>query len=161
MSQQALAIAAGITQNGVFRLEAGETNPQLSTLQEVAAALKCSVRDLVAGSSGLPSILDQRFRRLKRVVESGDNAAIKAMDSGLEIAEALLERSGGRRPLPPLERKIIVKGQGRQSEADKLFWMKGPIRQRSEADDRTVETVVRKGANPFANPSAKHDTKNK
>jgi transcriptional regulator with XRE-family HTH domain len=105
LSQKALAIAAGITQNGVFRLEAGETNPQLTTLQEVAAALKCSVRDLVAGSSSLPPILDQRYRRVKRVVESGDTAAIKAMDNGLELAEALLERSGGRRPLPPLDRK--------------------------------------------------------
>jgi transcriptional regulator with XRE-family HTH domain len=159
MSQQALAAAADITQNGVFRLEAGETNPQLSTLQQIAAALKCSVRDLVAGSTNTDPILAERFRRVRRVVEAGDDAASKALDNGLETAEALLERSGGRRGLPPLRR--IVKGEGRCSPADDLLWMRGPHQRRSEADDKVVETVVRKGGKPFRNSGTTDETKNK
>jgi transcriptional regulator with XRE-family HTH domain len=76
----------------VFRLEAGETNPQLATLRQVAAALKCSVRDLVAGSSESSSILAERVRQVRRVVEAGDETALRILDSGLEAAEALLDR---------------------------------------------------------------------
>jgi transcriptional regulator with XRE-family HTH domain len=161
MSQQALADAARLTQNGVFRLEYGRTNPQLSTLQQIASALGCSVRDLVAGSSETEPILAERFRRVRRVVEAGDEAALKAMDNGLETAEALLERSGGRRGLPPLNRKIIVKGEGRRSPAYDLFWMRGPHQRRSEADDQTVAQTVRKAGEPFRNSGTTHETKKK
>ena len=161
LSQQALAAAAGITQNGVFRLEAGETNPQLATLQQVAGALRCSVRDLVAGGSQTSPILADRFRRVRRVVEAGDEAALKAMDSGLETAEALLERSGGRRPSPPLERKVVVKGEGRRSPADELLWMKGPHARRSMADGEVAEKAVTKAAKGFRNTGATNETKNK
>jgi len=161
LSQQALAAAAGITQNGVFRLEAGETNPQLMTLQQVAGALRCSVRDLVAGGSQTSPILADRFRRVRRVVEAGDEAALKAMDSGLETAEVLLERSGGRRPSPPLERKIVLKGEGRRSPADELLWMKGPHKRRSEADGEAAEEAVTKAAKTFRNTGATKDSKNK
>jgi transcriptional regulator with XRE-family HTH domain len=157
MSQQSLAAVSGITQNGVFRLERGETNPQLSTLQQIATSLKCSVRDLVAGSSNTDPILAERFRRVRRVVEADDEVALKAMDNGLETAEALLERSGGRRGLPPLR----VKGEGRHSPTDDLLWMRGPHQRRSEADNKLVETVVRKADEPLRNSGTTQETKNK
>jgi transcriptional regulator with XRE-family HTH domain len=157
MSQQALAAAAGITQNGVFRLENGETNPQLSTLQQVAASLKCSVRDLVVGSSDKLPILAERLVRIKRVLESEDQAAIKAMDNGIETAEALLGRSGGRRGLPPLR----ITGEGRRSQTDDLLWMRGPHQRRSDADDQTVVQTVRKASKPFGNSGTTHETRNK
>jgi transcriptional regulator with XRE-family HTH domain len=89
LSQQQLADAAEITQGGYFRIEAGETNPQLSSLQKIAAALDCTVRDLVAGMSDAEQVLTERYRRLRRVVESGDDVAIRAVDCTLECAEAL------------------------------------------------------------------------
>jgi transcriptional regulator with XRE-family HTH domain len=97
MSQQALADAAKITQNGVFRLEAGATNPQLTTLQRIAAALECSVRYLVSGAPDREPAYADRYQRIQRIVESGDDIAIRAMDGGLVSAEELLERGGSRR----------------------------------------------------------------
>jgi XRE family aerobic/anaerobic benzoate catabolism transcriptional regulator len=97
MSQQALATAAGITQNGVFRLEAGKTNPQLTTLQHIAAALGCSVRYLVSGTPERDPSFADRYQRIVRIVESRDDMAIRTMDGGIESAEELLERGGSRR----------------------------------------------------------------
>jgi len=159
LSQQALAAASGITQNGIFRLEAGETNPQLTTLQKVAEALNCTVRDLVAGSSDCAPILEERVRRVKRVLQSGDPAAMKAMDNGLEAAEALLERTVRKLSEPPLKR--VVKGEGRRSPADELLWMKGPHARRSMADGEVAAKAVQKVAKGFKNTGATNETKNK
>lgn len=159
LSQQALATAAEITQNGIFRLEAGETNPQLSTLRQIAAALGCSVRELVVGASSDDPILAQRLGRVKRLVESKDPAAIRAMDNGLETAEALLERVVRNLKQPLLKR--IVKGAGRRSPADDLFWMKGPLAGRSETDDNAAPKGVRKAGKPFRNSDTTHETKRK
>ena len=154
-TQQALAAAADITQNGIFRLEAGETNPQLTTLQQIAAALECSVRELVVGVTADDPILAQLLVRAKRVIESGDEAAIRVMDNGIETAEALLERSGRRRGLPPLR----VKGQGRHSPANDLLWMKGPLAGRSTTHD--TAKAVRKAGNAFRNSDTTRETRSK
>jgi transcriptional regulator with XRE-family HTH domain len=154
MSQQALAAAAGITQNGVFRLETGETNPQLSTLQQIASALGCPVRDLVCGSSESTPILADRFLRVRRIVESRDPAAISIMNNGIEAAELFLERVVRKLKEPPLRR--IVKGQGRRSPADNLLWTKGPLQRRSDA--RTVTDAVQKVSKTFRNSGATHGT---
>lgn len=156
MSQQALANAADITQNGVFRLEAGETNPQLLTLQRIASALECSVRDLVCGSSESTPVLADRLRRVKRVLDSKDPAAISVMDSGIGAAEALLERVVRKLRQPPLGR--IVKGQGRRSPVDDLLLMKGQVRRRSEADENTIADAVRKAHKPFRSSGTTHET---
>lgn len=97
LSQQALAAAARITQNGVFRLEAGKTNPQITTLQHIAAALQCSVRYLVSGALDTEPAFADRYQRIKRIVESGDEIAIRTMEGGIASAEELLERGGSRR----------------------------------------------------------------
>ncbi len=157
LSQQSVAEAAGLTQNAVFRIEAGETNQQVSTLKSVAAALGCTVRELVCGTSGNEPRLTGRFERVCRVVESGDDVAIRVMDSGIENAEALLERSGGRRGLQPLR----MKGEGRQSEIDKLFWKQPLVRRRSEADDYPPVEAVQKAVEPFRESNRTHETKNK
>lgn len=155
ISQQTLADAAGITQNAVFRIEAGDTNPQLSTLRQIAKALGCSIRDLVVGVPENAPILLERLRRVKMVVESGDQAALRAIDNGIETAEALLERSGVRREAPPLKR--ILKGEGRHSVADDLLLMHGPIRRRSEVDELPGSTAVKKANKPFGNSSTSRD----
>jgi DNA-binding XRE family transcriptional regulator len=46
MNQQQLADVCGMTQSGLYRVETGQTNPQLATLQRIAWALHCSVREL-------------------------------------------------------------------------------------------------------------------
>jgi transcriptional regulator with XRE-family HTH domain len=94
-TQQLLASQAGVTQNAIFRLEIGNTNPQLSTLRAVAEALGTTVRELVCGVPETDARLCDRLARVQRILEAGDPAAIRAMDYGLEIGEALLDRTGG------------------------------------------------------------------
>jgi transcriptional regulator with XRE-family HTH domain len=147
MSQQKLAEAAGITQNGIFRIEAGDTNPQLSTLRQIAEALGCSVRDLVIGVSESSPVLVDRLRRVKMIIESGDQATLRVIDNAIETAEALLERSGVRREVPPLKR--VLKGEGRHSKADELRLMHGPVLRRSEVDAISGSAVVKKATKPF------------
>ena len=154
MSQQKLAESAGITQNGIFRIEAGETNPQLSTLGRIAAAIGCSIRDLVAGVQEDAPVLVDRLRRVKIVIESGDQAALRAIDNAIETAEALLERSGVRREVPPLKR--VLKGEGRHSKADELRLMHGPVRRRSDVDAISGSAVVKKGTKPFGDSRTSH-----
>lgn len=159
MSQQKLAEAADITQNGVFRIEAGDTNPQLSTLHRIAEALDCSVRDLIVGVSESGPVLVDRLRKVKMIIESGDRAALKVIDNGIETAEALLERSGVRREVPPLKR--VLKGEGRQRRAEELSLMHGQIRRASEVDAVPGSAMVQKGMRPFRDSRLSHGrTKN-
>jgi transcriptional regulator with XRE-family HTH domain len=94
LSQQALAEAAGLTQNGIFRVEAGETNPQLSTLQCVAGALGCSVRELLIGKPEVDSDIGKYIKTIRRILESQDREAIGALKHALTTAELLVERGG-------------------------------------------------------------------
>ena len=95
-SQQQLAEAAGLSQSGVVHLEKGDTNPQLGTLREIAAALGKTLRELMLGSlpdiAAIPSALQQRVRR---IADSNDKDAISALEWGLWAAELLLERRSG------------------------------------------------------------------
>jgi transcriptional regulator with XRE-family HTH domain len=97
MTQQQLATGAGLTQNAIFRLENGNTNPQINTLREVARALGTNVRQLVCGLTGVDPQFGNRFTAIRRILESGDDAAIRAMDSGLENAQTILNRTRGLR----------------------------------------------------------------
>jgi transcriptional regulator with XRE-family HTH domain len=123
LTQQQLADSAGVTQNAIFRIEAGETNPQISTLSGIASALGTSVRELL----GPPEVPDAKLapwiNRLKKILGSVDHAAIQAMQNGIENAELLLAR-GLQHTVPPL----IVKGEDRTPT--NLFWSKLPIRRR-------------------------------
>jgi transcriptional regulator with XRE-family HTH domain len=93
MNQQQLAEASGMTQSGLYRVETGQTNPQLSTLQRIASALHCSVRELLCGKCDSDSCFAAVVQRVKRIVESEDDAARRILESALNGAELLLERS--------------------------------------------------------------------
>jgi transcriptional regulator with XRE-family HTH domain len=118
MSQQTLSAISGVTQNGVSRIETGATNPQLSTLRNVAEALDCSVRDLIVGSSDTEPALVERLGRIRRILESGDQRALRAIDFGMETAEALLERSAIQRRRRNTGSILVVKPEKALSEAD-------------------------------------------
>jgi transcriptional regulator with XRE-family HTH domain len=135
LSQQVLARAAGLTQNAIFRLEAGETNPQMTSLQQIASALGCTVRELLCGVPGTASQLSGRQNRMRAVIESGDQDAIRILDHGIEAAEVLLLRSERRRSVPSPLRKLVPKGEGRRSLAADLALNQPLVRARSEADD--------------------------
>lgn len=122
MTQQQLAEAAGLTQSGLMRVESGQTNPQLSSLQGIASALHCSVRELFCGKSESDPQLASTVQRVKSVIESGDDAAIQTLENGLTTAELLLERS--RQGLLSL----IIKGDGRRSPANDSLAMNGLVR---------------------------------
>ena len=96
-TQQQLGSEAGLTQNAIFRLEAGDTNPQVTTLRAVATALGTHARELVCGVMDADPQLVGRLAALRRILESGDDAAIRAMDSGLENAQTILNRTKGLR----------------------------------------------------------------
>lgn len=94
-TQQRLASAAGLTQNAIFRLEAGDTNPQIDTLRAVATALDTNVRELICGVAEAEPAIRDRLRLIRRIVESGDEGAIRVMDHGLEGAQTVLDRTIG------------------------------------------------------------------
>jgi transcriptional regulator with XRE-family HTH domain len=96
MSQQQLAEASGMTQSGLFRVETGRTNPQLTSLRRIASALHCSVRELFCGMSELDPHFASVCQRIKHVAESADAAAIQTFENGLATAELLLKRSSRR-----------------------------------------------------------------
>jgi len=93
MNQRQLAEACGLTQSGLFRIETGQTNPQLTTLQQIASVLECSVRELLCGRCDSDPCFAAVVQRVKRIVESEDEAARQILESGLNAAELLLERS--------------------------------------------------------------------
>jgi transcriptional regulator with XRE-family HTH domain len=94
-TQQQLAREAGLTQNAIFRLEVGNTNPQIDTLRTVAKVLETDVRELVCGVTDTDPRLGERLAAVRSILESGDAAAIRAMDNGLESAQIVLDRTSG------------------------------------------------------------------
>jgi putative transcriptional regulator len=133
LSQQALADAADLTQNAIYRLEAGESNPQITTLQRVAAGLGCTVRELVCGAAEMASGVSDRVNRVRTIIESGDHDAIRMIDHGIEAAEILLVRSERRRTILSADRKVVLKGEGREGPTLTSLWNERPPGEKSEA----------------------------
>lgn len=96
ISQKRLAEAAGLTPAGLFRIEAGNTNPQLETLRRVAAALGCSLRALFCGDhlkdDSVTGPRAAAYKIVDRVLESGDEAALQVLSSALLTCQVLLDR---------------------------------------------------------------------
>jgi transcriptional regulator with XRE-family HTH domain len=92
LTQDQLAEAADLSQPGLFRIEAGETNPQLDTLQRIAKALNHTVRELLCGCSSVePAEFKDFFRRAMTVFVRAHPAAILVLKNGLAGAEAVLD----------------------------------------------------------------------
>ena len=162
LSQQALADAAYLTQNAIYRLEAGESNPQITTLQQVAAGLGCSLRELMCGVPETATQLSGRLSRVRAIIESGDQDAIHTLDNGIEAAEMLLMRSDRRRGMPPPSRQVILKGERRRSPVDDLLLNQPIARRKSETDDMPSiadPEWFKDGQRIFRRPKAKHETK--
>lgn len=51
LTQQELAVAAGVSQEAISQIEAGRRNPSSKVLYEIAKALKCKMDELVEGDS--------------------------------------------------------------------------------------------------------------
>ncbi len=161
LSQQALATAAGLTQNAIFRIEAGESNPQITSLQQVARGLGCSVRELICGMPATLALND-RLNRARAILESGDGDAISMLDHGIEAAEVLLKRSDRKRSIAPVTRKLVPKGEKQRGAADELI-LNPPIKRgRSEADDMpslSDPKSMRIGEKTFRRSKGKHETR--
>ncbi len=156
LTQQALARAADLTQNSVSRLEAGEVNPQLRTLQQIAAALDCSVRDLICGPAESESNIAEWVARLKRVIASGNPAAIAVVENGLSTAELLMDAAGqgGRRGLPP----IRLPGEGRHSVAEQFAGrLRGLTEMPRHRNRSTPSGLATKAGEAFMKGERKHD----
>lgn len=50
LSQEAMALEAGLHRSYIAQLEGGRRNPSLDTLAKVAVALRCDLADLVRGA---------------------------------------------------------------------------------------------------------------
>jgi hypothetical protein len=61
----------------------------------VGERLGMTVREIVCGLAESDLRLADRLVAMKRIIESGDSAAIRAMDHGLENAQTFLDRSIG------------------------------------------------------------------
>jgi len=94
MSQKQLAEAAALTPAGLFRIEAGNTNPQLETLRRIAAALGRSVRELFCGdlTGSATGPRAGAYKVVDRVLESGDEAALRVLSSAILTCQVLLDR---------------------------------------------------------------------
>ncbi len=107
LSQQELADAAEITQAGLHRIESGQTNPQLDSLQRIAAALGTSVRYLVTGAPSRATLL--WLWRIARILQSGDELAMATLQNAIVASEALLARSGRKQsPDQPPGRSVDI-----------------------------------------------------
>jgi putative transcriptional regulator len=91
MSQAHLASACNLTGPGVFVIEKGTINPQLKSLQAIAKALGCSVRQLLTGSTATRTDHDDLLEQMKSVLASKDEAAILALLNGLQSAQLILQ----------------------------------------------------------------------
>jgi Predicted transcriptional regulator with C-terminal CBS domains len=55
LSQIAVSQTTGLSQSGICRIERGEYNPTLSTIQEIARALDCTVGELLGETPYKPN----------------------------------------------------------------------------------------------------------
>jgi transcriptional regulator with XRE-family HTH domain len=92
-NQADLAAAAGLTKPAISILESGQTNPRISTLQQVASALTCSVRSLVCGEERREhSEHEKTVARITGILESRDLDAIQTFWSGVAASEVMINR---------------------------------------------------------------------
>lgn len=94
MSQAEFATATNLSAPGVFIIEKGEINPQLKTLQAIAKALGCSVRQLLTGSTAVRTGHDHLIEQVSDILESHDKEAILALLHGLQSAQAMRQLGG-------------------------------------------------------------------
>ena len=91
LTQCKLAAKAGLTQAGLATVERGSHEPRLLTLQRIARALGRSARELISGHPGIPAPKVARLqRRVRRIVESQNRAAVAVFRKGLETAELIV-----------------------------------------------------------------------
>jgi len=151
ITQQALAQAAGVTQNAIFRIEAGETNPQLTTLKGLSKALGASVREIVTGISDGEPTINARFSRVLRVLTSGDEEAVQIIENGLAAAEALIARSMSAPGMPsirvsPSDRRVFQDREINQQLSEwaipaRLTEQGGSIKNLRRVGDSLIEVV--------------------
>lgn len=106
LTQVQLAEKAGLTQGGIFSLESGSTNPQLTTLQAIAGVFEISVRELITGLKPKPnSVAEKATRLLNQVFESADLIAIDVVMAGIENGLKIARFHGdlNRRPDPDVD----------------------------------------------------------
>jgi transcriptional regulator with XRE-family HTH domain len=145
-TQQNLASEAELTQNAIFRLEAGETNPQIDTLRAVAKALGASVRELVCGVTDAEPQVRDRLNLMRRILESGDGGAIRIMDHGLESAQMLLDRTSRIKEREPRANPVVRNGKLRlHLQPDKDLELL--LRADPELQAETVLDAVRRSRN--------------
>jgi len=100
ISQAELAKKADLSAPGLFAIEKGENNTQLSSLQRIAKVLGCTVRELLIGPNSRPRTEIEGFcEQARYVLESGNEVAILNLVNGLETAKLIL-RSGVYMPSP-------------------------------------------------------------
>lgn len=93
LSQAQLATKAGLSPAGVHQIEVGGTNPQLGTLEHIAAALGVSLRSLMVGeheSMDTPET-EELIRTLRRVMSSGNDVAKNNVRSALLTSDVLMD----------------------------------------------------------------------
>jgi transcriptional regulator with XRE-family HTH domain len=137
MSQAQLATACNLSGPGIFFIEKGTINPQITSLQSIAKALGCSVRQLLTGSTEKRTEHDNLLEQMGAVLASNDQDAVLALLSGLQSAQLLLHsRTRGRRRLtvkPSEEILKMFKAAGEIDLGNVRYRLAGPTRKEAEA----------------------------
>jgi transcriptional regulator with XRE-family HTH domain len=92
ISQAELARRAKLSAPGLFAIEKGAINPQLSSLRSIARVLGCSVRSLLTGEQQEPTEqVGHIVERVRRILESENINAINALLSGVDAGYLMLQ----------------------------------------------------------------------
>ena len=94
-SQEEVAAAARVTVKTLQRLEAGQGNPTLGTLEDLARALKMNVGQLIGAYEAAPAPTPEQFKIDPAKQSRSDRALLEAA----QLLEALARASAPRRAL--------------------------------------------------------------
>jgi transcriptional regulator with XRE-family HTH domain len=79
-SQRDLAARSGLSANAISRIERGENSPTVSSLHQLAAALRVPIVDFFETGEELATVLVRKNRRLRT---RGEGVLIESLGSGL------------------------------------------------------------------------------
>jgi transcriptional regulator with XRE-family HTH domain len=150
ISQAQLGSACNLSGPGIFVIERGTINPQLKSLQSIAKALGCSVRQLLTGSTERRSDHDNLLEQMQAVLGSKDKDAVLALLNGLQSAQLILQsRPKGRggltiRPSDEV-RRMFEASEEAVEDAPRIRTYR--LREPSLNDRATLEAIkLRKGS---------------
>lgn len=117
LTQDELAELAGLSRDGISRLERGTRSPQLKTIKKLAQALGVDPEELLGSLEAAPLVVDRHAKRMSRMesyLRSVDDETAEQLMGVMDAAYKLARRAapgpanarkGGRRVRTPQKPK--------------------------------------------------------